>query len=120
MWRRAFLVAGGLVALGLCFGCGLLAGLIAGSVQANQRRYHEEKEAIGPILAADPAFAGVELRPLSDGGIYLTGEVPAAADLERLENQVVRAVGEPRSRRVLAVSVWRFTGSPQSTPIPRP
>ena len=57
MWRRVLVIVGSLLALGLCFGCGLVAGLVGGNRQAYHLRYLEEREAVAPLLAADPAFA---------------------------------------------------------------
>ncbi|MDY3558524.1 hypothetical protein R5W23_005644 [Gemmata sp. JC673] len=108
MWRRVWLIAGTGLVLGMCFGCGLMAGLLGGTRKAYHLRYLEEREAVAPILKADPAFAGIELCERSSGGIYLMGEVPTPADVERLRVQVLRTVGEPRSREVmLNVSVRR-------------
>lgn len=101
MWRRVLTITGGLFVLGLCFGSGLLAGMIAGNRQVYHSRYLEEREVVAPLLAADPAFVNIELCERSSGGIYLVGQVPTAADFERLRLQVARTVGERRSVEVL-------------------
>jgi hypothetical protein len=110
MLRRWLIIAGCVLALGVIFGCGLATGFVAGMQGASLRAYHtrylEEREAVEPLLRADPTFAGVELCERSNGGIYLLGDVPTQSDLERLRSLVTRALGEPRSREALqSVSV---------------
>ena len=99
--RRVLLAAGVTLALGFCLCSGLVAGLLGGERGAYHRRFQEERDAIVPLLAGDPAFAGVELHDYSAGGMYLLGEVPTAEDLGRLRAVVVRAVGERRARELL-------------------
>jgi hypothetical protein len=106
--RRVLLVAGSALGLGFCLCSGVVVGLLGGERGAYHRRFLEEQEAIAPVLASDPAFAGVELHEYSAGGVYLMGEVPIAEDLGRLRAGVIRAVGERRAREaMLAVSVRR-------------
>jgi hypothetical protein len=102
------LVTGGLLALGFCAGSGFILGLLRGVGSAYHRQYLEEREALAPVLAGDPAFAGVEIREFSGGGAYLSGEVPTAADLDRLRVKVEHAIGARRAREALtAVGVRR-------------
>jgi hypothetical protein len=106
--RRVLWAAGSALALGLCLASGVVVGLLGGERSAYHRRFLEEQEAIAPLLAGDPAFAGVELREYSGGGVYLAGEVPTAEDLGRLRVGIVRAVGERRAQEVMpGVSVRR-------------
>lgn len=85
-----------------CFGVGLILGALYGSLNTYHLRYLEERAIIAPILAKDPAFAAVEIHERSDGGVWLLGEVPAPEDRERLRTSVTRALGESRSKEVMA------------------
>jgi hypothetical protein len=106
--RRLMLIAGGLLALGLCFGSGLVIGLMRGTRDTYHLRYLEEREAIAPAIGADPAFARVEVEERSNGGVELVGEVPSSADLGRLRGLIVRRLGEHRANEaMLAVGVSR-------------
>ncbi|MFZ5830145.1 MAG: hypothetical protein ACOY3P_08655, partial [Planctomycetota bacterium] len=96
------LVAGVVLALGSCTCSGVMLGQLRGAAGAYHRRFLEEQRAIAPLLASDPAFAGVELREHSAGGVYLIGEVPTAADLGRLRAGLVQAVGEERTQAAIA------------------
>ena len=105
--RRALLIASGLVVCGVCFGCGLLAGLAGSEQKGYQRRTEQERAVVAPLLAADPAFARLELEPRSDGGVLLYGSLQAA-DLKRLRVVLARAVGEGRADEVMmAIDVQR-------------
>ena len=64
-WLR---IVGALFALALCFAAGVVVGGIGGNLQAYHLRYLEERDAFAPVLAGDPAFAGVEICELSCGG----------------------------------------------------
>jgi hypothetical protein len=99
--RRLLLAAGSALALGLCLGTGVVLGLLGGERDAYHRRFLEEREAIAPLLAGDPAFAGVEVGEYSGGGVHLSGEVPTAEDLGPLRAGVARAVGERRAQEVM-------------------
>lgn len=104
--RRVLLAAGSALALGFCLCIGVGLGLLGGERGAYHRRFLEEREAVAPLLASDPAFAGVALHEYSAGGLYLLGEVPTAADLSRLQAGLIRALGERRAQKALhAVSV---------------
>lgn len=106
--RSFLLVAGAVLMSGVCFSCGLLAGVLGGSRSAYHHRYREELDAIAPILAGDPAFERVEIHESSAGGVYLAGEVPTAKDRDRLREKVVRAIGERRAESIMiAVDVRR-------------
>jgi len=99
--RRLLLITGSLLVLGFCLSSGVVVGRLLGEGGAYHRRYLEEREALAPALAADPAFAGVEIREQSKGGMYLRGDVSTPADLERLRGITVRAVGEARAKEVM-------------------
>ena len=101
MWRRAFVLAGGLTVLASCFGLGLAIGWGCGNGQVYHWRYLEERDAVAPILAADPAFSAIEIHERSEGGIYFVGGV-AAADRARLRARVEQALGERRARELMA------------------
>ena len=107
-FRRPIRIAGGLLVLGLCFGSGLLIGLLRGTRDTYHLRYLEEREAIAPTIGADSAFARVEVEERSDGGVELVGEVPTPADLDRLRRLMVRRLGEHRAdEAMLAVGMSR-------------
>src|SRR5262245_33643964 len=59
--RQVLFLAGAVLGMGLCLGSGLVVGLLRGEQDAYHRRFLEEQAAIAPLLAGDPAFAGVEL-----------------------------------------------------------
>jgi hypothetical protein len=105
--RRLFTWAGGYIGcaatLSVCLGCaiGLGLGVLVGEQNGYQRRYLEEKELVEPILAGDPAFAGVRIQRRSNGGIDLIGDVPTVADRERLRGHVARALGENRAQEIV-------------------
>lgn len=106
--RRVLLITGLSLSLVFCLCSGLVFGLFRGERNAYYRQYLEEKEAVTPLLASDPAFANVELCERSSGGVYAMGTVPTTEDLSRLQSGMNRALGERRTREVLiAVSVKR-------------
>lgn len=108
MIRRFLLVVLALLVLGFAFGCGFIVGALVGTVDAYHRQYLEEREAFAPTIAADPAFAGIEIVQRSDGGIQLIGKVPTPEDLERLRDHVIRAIGETRAKEAMqAIHVSR-------------
>lgn len=94
-------IVGGLLLVILCSGAALLLGAVGGERGAYHRRYLEEREVLAPVLASDPAFAGVELDERSRGGVDLIGEVQSPDEMERLRGAVTRAVGEARAKEML-------------------
>src|SRR4051812_24240576 len=54
-----------------------LAGYLAGALGESQRQYRarfeRDRDVLAPVLAADPAFARVQLHPNSGGGVELVG-----------------------------------------------
>ena len=81
-------------------------GFLQGGAQVDRARTAEERELLGPLLAADPAFKDVTLEKNSAGGVYLSGSVSTAADSDRLRALVVKQIGE-------AWLQWRYgVGAP--------
>ncbi len=72
-----------------------------GNDRAYKLRYDEEREAVEPILRSNPVFAGVEIQRRSNGGIWLSGEVPTTADRDQLREALTRAIGERRAREAV-------------------
>jgi hypothetical protein len=60
-----------------CFCSGLGGGLLFNELSDYRSRFDEESRLLAPILGADPAFAEVEIRPLSSGGAHL---IPSLGD----------------------------------------
>jgi hypothetical protein len=100
-----------------CFGLGVafIAGALVGGCLSNvitriavqvvdsQKRHQDEREAVAPIIAKDPAFKDVQLREDSDGAIFIAGYVPTTADKKRLKELIARALGERGAERVTQV-----------------
>jgi hypothetical protein len=70
--------------------------------EAMKQKYREEREALEPIVANDPAFAEVNLYQRSSGGYDLIGVVPKQADRDRQRERVVRAFGEKRADEIVS------------------
>src|SRR5581483_12178343 len=102
MLKRILMITASVIALVLCFSCGLFAGLLRGESDASHRRFLEEQKAIAPLLAGDPAFSDVQLHEYSAGGVWLGGRVPTAEDLARLRAGIIRAIGEGRAKEAVA------------------
>jgi|SRR6476620_10881425 hypothetical protein len=82
------------VALLVAYGAGFLCGGVSGEIRAQRRQWAEQRDAIAPILAGDPAFSGVRVVSYDDGGwILLEGEVPTGHDKVRLMQAVTQAIG---------------------------
>jgi hypothetical protein len=80
----------------------LVVGAILGEGGAYHRRFLEEQQVVAPVLASDPAFAGVEILRYSNGtGVYLMGDVESAEDLERLRKAVTEALVEAKAKATL-------------------
>jgi hypothetical protein len=99
--RRVLLITGGLILILLVSGAALLLGAVSGSRGAYHRRFLEEREALAPALASDPAFERLEIHERSNGGVFLVGELKSAADFERLRDIAIRAVGESRAKSIV-------------------
>jgi hypothetical protein len=69
------------------------------------RQYEEERDAVVPAIAKDPAFKAVDVSEESSGGVYISGYVRTDADKKRLQAIVTRAIGEQRAARVMGISV---------------
>jgi hypothetical protein len=102
-----------------CFGYGVvfILGAIVGGCLSNGvtrialnqlsrvKQYEDERDAVAPVLARDPAFKDVHIGELSVGGIWMTGSVPTTADKNRLKELVMRALGEPRATELVVTHV---------------
>jgi hypothetical protein len=103
-------------------GCaGLIAAFVAGAVVgscvsniltriavqqlARQKQYENERDAVAPTIAKDPAFRDVHVYEDSEGFAWVAGKVPTAADKKRLQDVVTRAIGERRATRQTSVEV---------------
>jgi hypothetical protein len=92
------------VVLGLTFACGIsyVAGRISGEVGAQHQQWEQQKQAVAPILAQDPAFANVEILPYHDGGwILLGGDVQTDFDKARLMREVTQAIGQKKAENAV-------------------
>ena len=102
----AIFLAGSFVGVVVGGAIGFALGGIQGERGRYNARYLEERAAVSPAIEKDPAFKAVKIEEKSDGGIWLSGEVPTTADKKRLEQIVARANGENRAHAaVLAVDV---------------
>jgi hypothetical protein len=90
-------LAGALLGVIVAGTLGVILGAVAGERGRYHARYREEREAVVPAIEKDPAFKAVEIEEKSDGGIELSGSVPTPADRKRLEEIVMRAIGETRA-----------------------
>jgi hypothetical protein len=89
--------------VGCVFGgviCGILVRLGADSLHYHNR-YLEERDAVELAIQKDRAFRAVQIYEKSDGGIFMDGDVPTAADLERFRKHVTNAIGETRAREAM-------------------
>jgi hypothetical protein len=84
-----------LLALGVGFGLGYIYGYVKGAFALHLQVYLTQQEAIEPVLASDPAYAGVEVCMASRGHAYLMGRVPSEEVHRRLRQEMVRLFGEP-------------------------
>lgn len=82
-----------------------VVGALLGEQGAYARRFEEERAALAPAVANDPAFAGVEIDRYSAGGADLYGTVETEEDLIRLRAAFVNAIGEARAREHFRVEV---------------
>ena len=99
--RRILLLTGFLLLLGFFTCSGAAVGILGGELGAYYRRYLEDKELISPLLAADPAFAGLEVWGNMGGQAFLVGRVPTTEDRSRLLSILGQAVGQQRARDLL-------------------
>jgi hypothetical protein len=91
----AGIVVGGVAGHGL--------GQIVGETRLYRARIEEERKAVAPAIAGDPAFKNVEIGEDSSGSIWLIGTVPTTADKKRLKELVTRAIGSQRAELVTHV-----------------
>ncbi|MDB5336221.1 MAG: hypothetical protein JWN70_1840 [Planctomycetaceae bacterium] len=101
MAHRCALIATAIIAMGSGVSIGWIYGLLAGEGEVTYRRYLEEYKSFAPLIAADPALAHLNIGERTEGGVYISGLVANAADMERLRSLAVRAVGEHRGNETL-------------------
>jgi hypothetical protein len=94
---RGLLLASGLLvgmAVSCAGGCALGTGL--GDMWEKHRRFAEQREAVAPVLASDPGFkdAHVDDGHSGTGRMLICGHVRTQSDLDRLQDRLVRALGE--------------------------
>ena len=101
----------GWMALLAAFAAGIVVGGLAGHVlgeiatetRFERARIEEERKAVAPAIAEDPAFKNVTIGEDSGGSIWLIGTVPTTADKKRLKELVTRAIGRQRAKLVMHV-----------------
>jgi hypothetical protein len=71
---------------------------------SRQKLYEDERDAVAPAIANDPAFKDVHVSQYTGGGVAITGYVPTEADKKRLHEMVARAISERRAEYVMHVS----------------
>src|SRR5688572_30458721 len=85
------------LALVFVFGAGFCCGGLSGEIRAQRRDWDQQRDAVAPVLASDPAFSGVRVCTYDDGGwILLEGAVPTDHDKFRLMEAVTQAIGRRR------------------------
>lgn len=90
------------------FACGVGLGLVIGEGNGYKRRFAEEKEIVNRLLDSDRAFGSVTIEMSSSGGVWLSGSVHSADELDRLRVELVRMFGERRATEICdAVRVVR-------------
>jgi hypothetical protein len=96
-----------ILAVGFIMGC--IVGLsIDGIGQLTSRRraqFVEERDAVAPAIAKDPAFKDVHIDEDSEGFAQVAGKVPTADDKDRLQEAITRALGQRHAERSLHVTV---------------
>lgn len=100
--RWPVLIVAGVMALGFCFACGWLIGVLGAERMGYHHRYLEEREAFIPLMASDPALAQLDIDERSDGGVAISGSLTNEAEMERLREVAIRAVGENRAKQAIS------------------
>ena len=100
--RWPVLIVAGVMALGFCFACGWLIGVLGAERMGYHHRYLEEHEAFIPLMATDPALAQLDIDERSDGGVAISGSLANEAEMERLREVAIRAVGENRAKQAIS------------------
>lgn len=101
MTGRLLRVAALLGALAVSFGIGWVVGDLQGEASAYHRRFLADRAILEPIIAADPAYAGVEVMEMSIGAGHLYGRVGSDGALDRLRGEVARVLGESRVEDIM-------------------
>lgn len=99
--RLVVISASGLLLLSCGGVVGYAYGVVTSNLGLNHQRFLQERETFAPLLAADPAFAGITIREYSAGAAWLYGTVATAEDLDRLKTLIVQQVGQARAERAL-------------------
>jgi hypothetical protein len=101
-WERwSILVCSGAAAVFACSAVYVVGGLLE-SQNIYHRIYLSDRKYVEARIKGKPAFSHLELRPLSDGGVWLDGEVATEEDRRELWKCVVQAIGEPRAEKAIA------------------
>jgi hypothetical protein len=92
-----------LAALGVGGAVAYVVGGLRGEDDAHRRQCEEQRAALNAVLASDLAFARLEVSPSCDAGwVALHGRVEGWVPWVRLQQAVIRALGEKRGENALA------------------
>jgi hypothetical protein len=101
-WKRwSILVCSGAAAVFACSALYVIGGLLV-TQDIYRRIYLNDRKCVEAKIKGKPAFSILQLRPLSDGGVWLDGEVATEEDRQELRRCVVQAIGEPRAEKAIA------------------
>jgi hypothetical protein len=90
------------VGLLVAYGVGFVCGGLSGEIRTQRRGWIEQRDAVVPVLASDPAFRDVRVVTYDDGGwILLEGKVPTEHDKFRLMEAVSQAIGRRRAENAV-------------------
>ena len=107
------------VALLAVYAVGFCCGGLSSAQRTRSQQLEEQRDAVAPVLASDPAFSGVRVRPYDDGGwILLEGEVPTDQDKFRLMQAISEAIGRRKAENAVP-GVKVKTPSPPANVAPR-
>jgi hypothetical protein len=102
-------------AVGFGLACAFLGGALVGGCLSHgltgiaiqnisrHKQYEDERDEVAPAIAKDPAFKDIDICEYSGGGSRIVGSVPTTADKKRLQELVIRALGERGAERVVKV-----------------
>jgi hypothetical protein len=101
-WKRLRILAcSGVAAVFACSAVYVIGGLLA-QQDLYRRIYLDDRTYVEARIQDRPEFSNLQLRPLSDGGVWLEGEVANEEDRQELRKCVVQAIGEPRAEKAIA------------------
>lgn len=103
-WRFFFASGALLVLMGICATGAFVVGALMGEDGAYRRECGEQGRLIRPVIAADPAFKDVAIDECccDAGWVILTGQVESQTDLTRLEERIIRVIGERRGKQAVS------------------